>query len=699
MAIRPRYSSQRVGGVTPAPYAPARLAQSSGLQNLGAALAEVGAELERNKEKEDGLWAQQKFDEFQTDWLATSSQRANQALAAPNEVSRFDEEQRLQYEEASKSFLESLTSQRQVSRDTKMALERQLSAFGLRTNVAAIGVEKQRHKLATTDLLQGRLDTAVNQTITNPGAWQDEEARIIQLVADNRDALGESAVGIARTAKEQIRTAHVSGLIEQDARKTLADLKKGAFDSMLPADSRTRLMNAAEREVERLDRAAEAYRNSRIRLAEGEIQRVENDLALGLPVNATRIRALAGEVGGVEGELIGQRAALLEGQAQIWSQMSMMPAAQRQQFINDGYAQAQAGKLSDSQKETLLTVEKLNQKMTRAAEADMAGTAVRMGLVDVPAPADAQDLAAVEASMQRNAPLVKQVFGPEAEYLSNEVKGQIEQTLKEGNPADRFSLFQEVQQHDSLRTYVARAANEVNPALGVAFNLVGENPAVANQILAGLTVLDTIPEYKPSQRDAIDGLAESMGNAYSLSPSSQRGAIDASVALYVQRQGGKLPDVIDPSQIGDAFEEITGGVMRFNGSDIPAPVPGQSASEFRGMLESMSEKDWFATERSKGFTEALDPSRVGRLFGAPTSLSRAAGSPPVAFVFDPSLRQEVPTEGAIKLPTGDTLSWQDIASDAQLIYTGDGGYWVMLNGGKVVDDKQRPLVLRFPRGQ
>lgn len=668
MALRPRYNPQSAGRASPAPYLPANFGQSQGLQQLGAALAEVGTQLQARQDKEDALWAQEKFNEFQAEWSSSSVTRSNQALAAPTEFSRFDEEERLRYREATTEFLGRIDGERRLPRDVRRALQGQLSTYGLKAAAVAQQTEQSRNSLATKSLLQSRLDLLTNETITDPSGWQAREQTLMQLLAANRDAVGEDAVPLARSIKNTIRSAHVTGLIEQDPNGTLKALEDGKFDDMLTPDTRVKLTSVAEREVEKRQRAAEAFRANRVKLANQYIKQAENDLALGLPVSVDNVRMLAQEVGGTEGEILASQAQNLDAQAKLWSGMSMLPKAERQRVINEGYVAAQKGQLGPAQKETLLNMEKLNSRMNWMAEEDLAGTAVRMGITDAPAPISLQNMEEVEIALTRNASLVKQVFGPDAEFVSNEVRAEIEDTLKTGTAAARFNLFQSVQQYDGLRSMVGRMANAENPAFGVAFRLVEEDPALANRVLSGLTVLENLPELEPTQRDVILGLENEMGGAFAMSPAHQRGVMDATVALYAQQQGGKLPAIVEPSDLREAFEQVTGGVIRFNGSRIPAPVPGQSASEFRDMLRGMPEEAWSGKDDQ-----------------------------PVAFVFDPAVGGEIPTDGPIKLPTGEDLTWEILEDEAQLLFTGDGGYWVMLNGGKVVDARQRPLVLRFPR--
>lgn len=258
MALRPRYNPQSAGRASPAPYLPANFGQSQGLQQLGAALAEIGVQLQARQDKEDALWAQEKFNEFQAEWSSSFATRSNQALAAPTEFSRFDEEERLRYREATTEFLRRIDSERRLPRDVRRALQGQLSTYGLRAVAAAQEVEQNRNALATENLLQAQIDLATNEIISSPNSLEFKEQRIKELIAANQEALGAKAVPFTRNAMVKLRMASIEGRMKQDPRAVLAELHDGKYDALIPGESKAKAIDAAYREID--FRAKEAER-------------------------------------------------------------------------------------------------------------------------------------------------------------------------------------------------------------------------------------------------------------------------------------------------------------------------------------------------------------------------------------------------------------------------------------------------------
>lgn len=114
---------------------------------------------------------------------------------------------------------------------------------------------------------------------------------------------------------------------------------------------------------------------------------------------------------------------------------------------------------------------------------------------------------------------------------------------------------------------------------------------LASEILSGGEVLRNNPItgwQRPEFNAAVD---QALGTALTLEGQERvRGAIHlAARDLYAARRftEGKLNDALDETTLKKAVQDITGGILRFNGGQLIAPAPGMTQDQFDAMIRTV----------------------------------------------------------------------------------------------------------------
>ncbi len=275
--------------------------------------------------------------------------------------------------------------------------------------------------------------------------------------------------------------------------------------------------------------------------------------------------------------------------------------------------------------------------------------------LDVAAGPDA--VGAAFAARQKTVDLLQArgMIQPDASALRPQDKTVLNQVMTQGTPAEQAALFGSMSKNLSPRTYKATMtalAGDANSRVAASAGALYQvNPQVAEGVLRGQALLKENPLYAPKEtndnKKKIDDILPPQAFGTGLEGSRQM-LLESARARYADLSSvsGDTSGSFKEDRMTQAVNEVTGGLVDFNGQSIIAPRYGMAQEDFDNLITGLSDDALSGATTADGQQiTASDLRRHGRLravgdgrylleFGlenAPTYATSASGG---SFVLD-----------------------------------------------------------------
>lgn len=212
---------------------------------------------------------------------------------------------------------------------------------------------------------------------------------------------------------------------------------------------------------------------------------------------------------------------------------------------------------------------------------------------------------------------------PGTSALRPQDKAVLNQVMTQGTPGEQVALFGAMSNNLSPQTYratmTALAGDANSRTSASAGALYQYNPQVAEGVLRGQALLKENPNYAPKKNDdnqtSIDDILPPQAFGAGLEASRQT-LLDSARARYadLSNTAGDTSGEFNEERMTQAVNEVTGGMIDFNGQSIIAPRYGMNQEDFDKTITDLSDDNLTGAVTSEGQQiTASDLRRHGRL--------------------------------------------------------------------------------------
>jgi len=212
---------------------------------------------------------------------------------------------------------------------------------------------------------------------------------------------------------------------------------------------------------------------------------------------------------------------------------------------------------------------------------------------------------------------------PGTSALRPQDKAVLNQVMTQGTPGEQAALFGAMSNNLSPQTYratmTALAGDANSRTSASAGALYQYNPQVAEGVLRGQALLKKNPNYAPKKTDdnqaSIDDILPPQAFGAGLEASRQT-LLDSARARYadLSNMAGDTSGEFNEDRMTQAVNEVTGGMIDFNGQSIIAPRYGMNQEDFDKAIADLSDDSLTGAVTSEGQQiTASDLRRYGRL--------------------------------------------------------------------------------------
>ncbi|WP_235906614.1 hypothetical protein [Brucella anthropi] len=270
-----------------------------------------------------------------------------------------------------------------------------------------------------------------------------------------------------------------------------------------------------------------------------------------------------------------------------------------------------------AQQQIMEAAERTTKRVAEAMENDPIGFAAQrqwvenVPVLDLAAGPDA--VGAAFAARQQTVDLLQArgMIQPGTSALRPQDKAVLNQVMTQGTPGEQATLFGAMSKNLSMKTYMATMADLAGDAnartSASAGALYQYNPQVAEGVLRGQALLKENPNYAPKKTDdnqaSIDDILPPQAFGAGLEASRQT-LLESARARYadLSNTAGDTSGEFNDDRMTQAVNEVTGGMIDFNGQSIIAPRYGMNQEDFDKLMYSLSD-DYL----SDAITELGDP--------------------------------------------------------------------------------------------
>ncbi|MGO1160447.1 transglycosylase SLT domain-containing protein [Brucella sp. C7-11G] len=212
---------------------------------------------------------------------------------------------------------------------------------------------------------------------------------------------------------------------------------------------------------------------------------------------------------------------------------------------------------------------------------------------------------------------------PGTSALRPQDKAVLNQVLTQGTPGEQAQLFGAMSKNLDPKTYMATMgalAGDANSRTAASAGALYQyNPQVAEGVLRGQALLKENPNFAPKKTDdnqtLIDEILPPQAFGAGLEGSRQM-LLDSARARYADLSNsvGDTSGEFNQERMTQSINEVTGGMIDFNGQNIMAPKYGMSQQDFDSVITNLSDEALSGAITSEGQQiTASDLRRYGRL--------------------------------------------------------------------------------------
>ena len=297
-------------------------------------------------------------------------------------------------------------------------------------------------------------------------------------------------------------------------------------------------------------------------------------------------------------------------------------AAEAAEYGRNGIPVDDVDLLSDKRRIHASTVERL--------KSDPIGLAVERQIVPAPAPLDFSNAGALVAGLAQRQQVAGTVAAhynrPAVSILMKEEAEDLGRSLDRAPAAEQAVIFGAMADSLDGETYRAtlqQLAGKTSSTAVWAGAMFMSAPSIAESVLRGRELLRANPDFGwktsgDTNRLAVDDVLPPTIVAPSMEQSRQD-LIDAVRTRYADLSSavGDATGTLDTDRLEQAAQEVTGGILEFNGQKLIAPNRQTDQRTFDAIMNNLTDDDVRGAQTTTGIAvTAADVRRKGTLQGA-----------------------------------------------------------------------------------
>ncbi|RCI79527.1 hypothetical protein DNK03_08140 [Brucella anthropi] len=468
----------------------------------------------------------------------------------------------------------------------------------------------------------GEFQQGIRQDIggENWGALSENTKAALTSVAYNYGSLPKSVVAAAKSGDPEAIATAIEGLrghnegINAGRRQEEANLVRNGA----PATSTA----SVDPEV------IKAYRTGVTQDAKDLWSDMKGGISKGIPPAANELSLLTRQLSVIDDPSFRREVTSYLTSEDAAAMFASMPPQQAASVLDELKADAGDG-ATVAQQQIMEAADRTAKRVAEAMKNDPIGYAAQRQwapntpTIDLAAGPDA--VGAAFAARQQTVDLLQArgMVQPGTSALRPQDKAVLNQVMTQGTPGEQATLFGAMSKNLSMKTYMATMADLAGDAnartSASAGALYQYNPQVAEGVLRGQALVKENPNYAPKKTDdnqaSIDDILPPQAFGAGLEASRQT-LLDSARARYadLSNTAGDTSGEFNEDRMTQAVNEVTGGMIDFNGQSIIAPRYGMNQEDFDKMMYSLSD-DYLSdaiTELGQQIT-ASDLRRYGRL--------------------------------------------------------------------------------------
>ena len=273
------------------------------------------------------------------------------------------------------------------------------------------------------------------------------------------------------------------------------------------------------------------------------------------------------------------------------------------------------------------------EKGVEALTKDPFGTAAAKGWGPAPNPLDFSDPTKLAIGLHQRSDLAtaisKHTGDDSIGALGPDELPQVKSIISNGTPQQVSMLQAAVASLPEARQKATIAQIGQTGADGRVFAIAGalqkDNPQAAADVAAGQALLKDKAEYAPKPEQANAELSKYLPPA-NFSPNARETVAAGVTAIYAKlsADAGDTTQVLNPTRYKEAVDQITGGMVKWNGAPLAPPWYKSGQDGLRLAMHSLTDADLAGSRTREGTpltADALRPADIGSfVFGGPFKL-------------------------------------------------------------------------------
>lgn len=289
---------------------------------------------------------------------------------------------------------------------------------------------------------------------------------------------------------------------------------------------------------------------------------------------------------------LASKISVAETQREGAAEFLLLPPRQREDILNQFAADPT---MDRTQIEFVQALGKRHNEL--AGNKNQYSAAVDAGLVP-PTPLDISDPTSVAARVA-SADTIEQAWGPKTSGWRDDEVTDLKDKLDGLPPEQQATTLGALStlMGDRFQYLLSQIADKA-PGVALAAKVAGKQPQLAADVLRGRQMLKDGTVQKASDDDYTDDAKSKLQTALMHSPTGYAAVLDAATALDAARRfDGGNPDKASyqSANFQAAIDDLTGGVIEYNGQPIIAPERGVDEGDFENVIGAVDDADLAVT--------------------------------------------------------------------------------------------------------
>ena len=275
----------------------------------------------------------------------------------------------------------------------------------------------------------------------------------------------------------------------------------------------------------------------------------------------------------------------------------------------------EGGTVDRANVELLERYNRIHDDTMQGLKTDPVSYANSVGLVDVE-PIDPQRPETL-AARSKVSDIIREKYGISTHGLTEAEVGALENRIEYVDSAEKMTIFSSyrMQMNDDQFGALMFELAPKQPIYTFAASITPEAPKLSHELTRAARLIED-PEMKkflPVKADYLTIVNDYFGDSFKHNPVAMSQIMQSGLAVdLLRRQHTGTLDSFDDGALEDIFEELTGGVYKYNGQKILAPRRGFTQESFSNFMDKLqlTDLDIEGTRPFMGNGDAVTPDMI-----------------------------------------------------------------------------------------